>query len=136
MNFLLDTNVAIAVIRNKPAAVRERLRAALDGGAEVAISTIATYELWYGVAKGPRKEEGATLVRAFLAGNFRILPFVDEDALVAGEIRAELGSRGTPIGPYDVLIAAQAVRGRYTLVTANVREFARVDGLIWEDWAK
>ncbi len=135
MTYLLDTNIAIAVIRNRPVAVRERLRAALAKGAAIAVPTIATYELWYGVAKSTRQEDGARLVHTFLSGDLEIIPFTDEDAAIAGRIRAQLEAKGTPIGPYDLLIAAQAIRGGHTLVTADSGEFGRVDGLTWEDWA-
>jgi tRNA(fMet)-specific endonuclease VapC len=63
-----------------------------------------------------------------------VVAFDEEDAAAAGELRATLEAAGTPIGPYDLLIAAQAMRTRATLVTANVSEFERVGGLVWEDW--
>jgi len=63
-----------------------------------------------------------------------VLPFGEEDALAAGDLRAGLEAAGTPIGPYDLLIAAQALRSGTMLVTANVAEFARVRGLLWQDW--
>ena len=64
-----------------------------------------------------------------------MLPFDADDALAAGEVRTALELRGTPIGPYDVLIAGHALRHGATLVTANTREFSRVPGLMVEDWA-
>ena len=70
----------------------------------------------------------------FLSGNIDVAPFDAQDAAVAGDLRAALEAAGTPIGPYDVLIAAQALRSGATLVTANVSEFARVHGLVWQDW--
>jgi tRNA(fMet)-specific endonuclease VapC len=70
----------------------------------------------------------------FLSGNIDVAPFDEEDAAVAGDLRAALETAGTPIGPYDLLIAAQALRGGATPVTANVSEFARVRGLVWQDW--
>jgi tRNA(fMet)-specific endonuclease VapC len=75
-------------------------------------------------------------LEAFLAGPIALLTFDDRDARVAGEIRATLEAAGTPIGPYDLLIAGQAVRNGLTLVTANASEFARVSGLTLEDWAQ
>jgi tRNA(fMet)-specific endonuclease VapC len=65
-----------------------------------------------------------------------VLPFESEDAEVAGEIRADLERTGKPIGAYDLLIAGQAIRNKVTLVTANVSEFARVKGLLWDGWGK
>ena len=65
-----------------------------------------------------------------------MLPLEDEDAPVAGSVRAFLEATGKPIGAYDLLIASQALERRLTLVTANVSEFSRVKGLVWQDWAK
>ena len=67
-------------------------------------------------------------------GGIDVAPFAQEDAAIAGDLRATLEAAGTPIGPYDLLIAAQALRTGTTLVTANVSEFARVPGLVWQDW--
>jgi len=92
------------------------------------------YELWYGVARSGRRRENAERLRVFLSGNIDVVPFSEEDAVAAGELRATLEAAGTPIGPYDVLIAGQALRSGATLVTANVSEFARVQGLAWQDW--
>jgi tRNA(fMet)-specific endonuclease VapC len=71
----------------------------------------------------------------FFAGPLDLVPFDDEDARAAGEVRAALESAGTPIGAYDLLIAGQALRYDATLVTANTAEFSRVGDLRWEDWA-
>ena len=92
------------------------------------------FELWYGIARSQRRRQNANLLRTFLSGPLTIVPFDEDDAATAGELRAALAAAGTPIGPYDLLIAAQALRTGATLVTANVSEFARVQGLIWEDW--
>ena len=75
-------------------------------------------------------------LNVFFSGPAQILPFGVEDAEVAGKIRAVLERTGKPIGAYDLLLAAQALVRNYTLVTANVREFSRIEGLVWEDWAK
>jgi len=86
------------------------------------------------VARSGRRRENAERLHVFLSGNISVVPFHEEDAVAAGDLRAALGAAGTPIGPYDLLIAAQALRTRATLVTANVSEFARVPGLLWQDW--
>jgi tRNA(fMet)-specific endonuclease VapC len=104
----------------------------LDGN--LALSTIVLYELRYGVAESARRTENTTRLSLFLQAPIAILPFGHEDAGEAGDIRAALERAGTPIGPYDVLIAAQARRHDAVLVTANAREFARVPGLKTEDW--
>jgi tRNA(fMet)-specific endonuclease VapC len=124
----------IALLKNRPRSVRNRLRRVASGGTSVAVSTVVLYELWYGVARCQRRRENAETLRVFLSGNIDVAPFDEEDAAVAGDLRAALETAGTPIGPYDLLIAAQALRGGATLVTANVSEFARVRGLVWQDW--
>jgi tRNA(fMet)-specific endonuclease VapC len=134
VTYLLDTNAVIALLKNQPAEVRSRLRYALSRGDAIAVSTIVLYELWYGVARSGRRRENAERLRIFLSGNIEIVAFEEEDAMAAGDLRAALEAAGTPIGPYDLLIAAQALRSGATLVTANVSEFARVRGLVWQDW--
>jgi tRNA(fMet)-specific endonuclease VapC len=136
VRYLLDTNACIALINQKPAAVRVRLDRALGGGAEMFVSAVVAFELWYGVAKSARHEANARRVETFFAGPVSLLSFEEEDARSAGRIRAALEAGGKSIGAYDMLIAGQAVRHKLTLVTANVREFARVNGLAWEDWAR
>ncbi|GAA1711486.1 type II toxin-antitoxin system VapC family toxin [Fodinicola feengrottensis] len=135
MSYLLDTNTVVGVIRNKPVSIRERLRDAIDSGTEVAVSSVVIFELWYGVARSARQRENAEQVRLFLAGDVEIEPFTEEDAEIAGALRAELNATGSPIGPYDVLLPAQAVRLGAVFVTGNVGEFSRVKKLRWEDWS-
>jgi tRNA(fMet)-specific endonuclease VapC len=136
MRYLLDTNACIALLNGRPVGVDARVRRALQSGAHVALSAIVLSELWYGVARSARTGENADRLRTFSAGPLPVLAFDDDDARVAGNIRGALAARGTPIGPYDVLIAAQALHRNYTLVTANIGEFARVDELRWENWAE
>lgn len=135
MNYFLDTNAVIALLKNQPSTVRSRLRRVASRGAAVAVSSIVLYELWYGVARSARRRENAERLRVFLSGNVTVVPFDEDDATAAGDLRATLETAGTPIGPYDLLIAAQALRGKATLVTANVSEFARVPNLLWQDWS-
>ena len=136
MNYLLDTNAVIALLTNRPPTVRARLRRALARrGNSVALSSIVLHELWHGVACSDRPRENAERLRVFLSGNIGVVAFTEEDAIVAGELRAVLARVGSPIGPYDLLIAGQALRDQSTLVTANVSEFARVRGLRWQDWS-
>lgn len=135
MNYLLDTNAAIAVLNNRQPAVRVRLRRAINREALVGISSIVLHELWYGVVRSARREENAERLRIFLSGGIAVVEFDEEDAVAAGELRGRLADAGTPIGPYDVLIGAQAARREATLVTSNVAEFRRVKGLRVEDWA-
>lgn len=135
MSFLLDTNVCATVIRGKSIPVRRRLDREIDAGTYLGISSIVVFELQFGVAKSPHRDANARKLADFLAGPIDVLAFDEEDADRAAGVRAHLAAAGTPIGPYDMLIAGQALRHDLTLVTANVAEFARVPGLRWENWA-
>jgi tRNA(fMet)-specific endonuclease VapC len=132
--YLLDTNIVVALLRNKPVCVRERLRRAVSENATIIVSSVVLFELWYGVARSGRRQENTERLRVFLSGNVSVLSFEEGDAAIAGDLRANLEKGGTMIGPYDLLIAAQSLRTSATLATANVTEFARVNGLMWEDW--
>lgn len=134
MNYLLDTNAVVALLRNKPARFRERYREAEQAGDYLAISSVVLFELWYGVAKSGRIQENTERLRILLSGDLDVLDFDDEDAQTAGRVRADLEKDGIPIGAYDLLIAAQALRRGLTVVTANTGEFSRVTGLHWQDW--
>jgi tRNA(fMet)-specific endonuclease VapC len=136
LKYVLDTNACIALINGRPAAVRTRFEDAIARGAEVNVSVVVVFELWYGVAKSAQQESNTGRLETFLAGPISLLSFDEEDARAAGKIRAAVEEVGRPIGAYDLLIAGQAVRHKLTLVTANGKEFARVRGLVWEDWAK
>ena len=136
MNYLLDTNACIALINGKPPAVRGKFQKASDAGAQVFVSSIALFELWYGVAKSSRREFNKKRLETFLAGPIHPLPFEDVDAELTGAVRADLESVGKPIGAYDLLIAGQAMRNKLTLITANVSEFARIKALAWADWGR
>src|SRR5665213_392817 len=129
MRYLLDTNVVIAGLSDATSRVAMRLRQ--ESPADVAISSIVTHELYYGAFKSKRVEHNLGVVDAL---QFPILEFDREDGRQAGAIRAFLAGLGTPIGPYDVLIAGQAAARNLVLVTGNLREFARVPGLALEDW--
>jgi tRNA(fMet)-specific endonuclease VapC len=131
----LDTNIAIYVINRRLSSVRLRLAEQIRLGTEIGFPVIALFELRYGHARSDRRTKSDRLLAEFLAPGITVLPFEAEDADHAGDIRAYLESKGTPIGAYDCLIAAQARRRRATLVTLNIREFSRVPGLIVTDCA-
>jgi tRNA(fMet)-specific endonuclease VapC len=131
----LDTNAVIAAINRRRPGLRHRLEAEIAGETAIGIPTIVLFEIRYGIAKSARPQENAAVLAAFLTLDVTPLPFEAEDAEEAGKIRADLERARTPIGPYDVLIAAQARRRGALLVTANTGEFARVPGLRIEDWA-
>jgi tRNA(fMet)-specific endonuclease VapC len=133
MNFLLDTNVCIAVMNRRPISTRSRLSEVIRTAAILSVSAITVVELQYGIAMSRRLKANAETLADFLQP-LRLLAFDDQDARIAGSIRAELELRGTPIGAFDCLIAAQGLRHDLCVVTANVREFACVGGLRWENW--
>jgi len=136
LNYLLDTNVCIALINEKSPFIGTRFLKELAAGAQVFVPSVVALELWYGVAKSLHKEANAQRVATFLAGQITPLPFEAEDARIAGRIRAAAEAAGKPVGAYDLLIASQALRHEMTLVTANAREFGRIRNLLWEDWMK
>jgi tRNA(fMet)-specific endonuclease VapC len=131
----LDTNAVVAAINGRWPRVRRRLEQALADGVAVGVSTVTLFELHYGTRKGPRAQAAAAAVAAFLTLDVTAWPVEAEDAQEAADVRDALTRAGTPIGPYDLLIAAQARRRGALLVTANARELARVPGLRSEDWA-
>jgi len=130
----LDTNAIIAAINNRPARVRDRLTRALADGERVGVPVIALFELVYGYEKSQQRHANRAAAQSFMTLDVEPLAFEPADAEHAGAIRALLERAGTPIGHYDLLIAAQARRYDATLVTANRREFARVPDLKVVDW--
>ena len=133
MTYMLDTNICIYVMKNRPEKVLQRFREELDGG--LCISSITLAELEYGMkhSSNPAKNEQALL--RFLAP-LSILPFGAAAASEYGALRTYQQNKGTPIGPLDMLIAGHALAEGLTLVTNNVREFERVPDLRLENWAE
>ena len=132
MNYLLDTNICIYLIKWHPAGILRRMTEVTVG--DVGLSSITVAELQYGVAKSSQVERNGLALEQFLAP----LAVVDFDASAAvayGAIRVLLERRGTPIGSMDTLIAAHALSLNVTLVTNNEREFTRVPGLKLANWA-
>jgi tRNA(fMet)-specific endonuclease VapC len=134
LSYILDTNACVMLINNTNYAVRERFNREV-AQADIYVSSVVAFELWYGAFKSRKLKATSEWLQAFLSGPVQILAFDSEDAVMAGRIRAELESVGRPIGPYDLLIAGQALRRGMTAVTGNVSEFSRVRGLKWEDWS-
>ena len=134
MNYLLDTNVCIALINGTSPRIRHRYTQATASQILPHVSSVVAHELWYGVAKSERVAQNANRLVAFLSNAVDMLDYTEQDAQAAGEIRFELESKGQRIGEYDTLIAGQAFARNMILVTANTREFERVKGLIVEDW--
>ena len=132
----LDTNAVIVSVNDPKSRVRARFDQTARSGMPLAVSSIVLFELWYGIAKSRHRQYNIETLTGFLAGPIQVLSFDADDAREAGDIRAALARTGTPIGPYDILIAAQARRRGAVLVTTNTGEFARVPGLRIEDWAR
>lgn len=129
---LLDTNAVIALVSRRSETLLQRIEAAEPGS--LGVSSVVAYELYFGAYHSEKVEFNLQTLR-LLFSDLSILDFDREDARAAGEIRAELKRRGTPIGPYDVLIAGQAKARNLTLLTNNISEFSRVEGLRFEDWS-
>lgn len=130
LRYLLDTNLCIHVLRDRPQALRERFNAEASG---LAISTIVLTELLHGAARSARSSQNRQEVESF-AARLAVLPFDEEAAAHAADIRAALERQGKMIGGYDVLIAGHARSRGLVVVTGNLGEFTRVDGLRCEDW--
>jgi tRNA(fMet)-specific endonuclease VapC len=133
MKFLLDTNICIYIIKQKPISVKQRLQTVTPS--DIALSIINLAELEYGAAKSQNPSRNRQTLTTF-CNPFEIIGFNQEDARIFGEIRTELEKRGQPIGSYDLLIAAQALSRGLTVVTNNIKEFSRIDGLGLENWAE
>jgi tRNA(fMet)-specific endonuclease VapC len=132
MRYLLDTNICIYLIKERPHRVLEKFNAYSVG--EIGVSSITVAELQYGVRKSQHPVKNQQALQQFLLP-LVIADFDEQAAIAYGEVRAVLEAQGTPIGPLDTLIAAQAIGLDVTLVTNNVREFSRVQGLRFENWA-
>jgi tRNA(fMet)-specific endonuclease VapC len=131
MRYLLDTDICIYIARRKPAKVGARFDRLRPG--ELGMSVITFLELVYGACKSQHPAENLALIEQFE----RIVPAQPLEAAASqtyGKLRVELESKGSRIGAYDMLIAAHALSLGLTLVTNNVREFGRVEGLVLENW--
>ena len=130
LKYMLDTNIVIFTMKNKPASVREMFK---KHNGRMCISSITYMELVYGAERSSNPERNLTILEGFVA-RMDVLPLDDSAAAHAGQIRAELARLGMPIGPYDQLIAGHARSQGLVLVTNNEKEFARVPGLRTENW--
>ena len=132
MKYMLDTNICIYVIRQKPAAVVQKFLE--HDPNEICVSAITHAELMYGVEKSQFPERNLTALTLFLS-SISVLEFDLKAAMAYGKIRAGLERNGTPVGAMDMLIAAHAQSEGITLVTNNTREFSRINDLQIENWA-
>jgi tRNA(fMet)-specific endonuclease VapC len=128
VRFLLDTNAVVALLKRDPSMMANLRR---HSPADVGLSVIVLHELIYGAHRSRRVAENQANVGRL---QFETVGFDAEDARVAGEIRARLAAAGTPIGPFDVLLAGQAVARGLAVVTRNTREFDRIKELRVENW--
>jgi tRNA(fMet)-specific endonuclease VapC len=127
---LLDTDACIRIIRKQPEFVEKFRKLSSDS---VFISVVSLHELHYGSLHSANPERKLAALRDFTKF-LKILPFTRSSAKKSAEIREALSAKGTPIGPLDTLIAGHAIEHGLTLVTGNLREFSRVDGLPLENW--
>lgn len=130
LKYMLDTNIVIYTIKNRPEKVREIFK---RHSGQMAISSVTLGELIYGAEKSSQPERNLADIEGMQA-RLEVLPFEEHAALHFGQLRAELSREGKPIGPYDQMIAAHARACGLILVTNNEREFKRVSGLRIENW--
>ncbi|MBJ6133719.1 type II toxin-antitoxin system VapC family toxin [Ochrobactrum sp. Q0168] len=133
ISYLLDTNAVITLIGRRSDTLVSRVLGSVPG--TIGLSSIVAHELYFGAHKSAKIEHNLETLRLLLA-DFPVLDFDQRDAYVAGDIRAALAAKGTPIGPYDAIIAGQAKARDLVVVTNNTGEFARVEGLRVEDWTR
>ena len=131
MKFLLDTNICIYIIKQKPPKVLQRFNTYQVG--DIGVSSITVAELEFGVQKSQFPEQNQQALTQFLLP-LTIADFDRAAAIIYGDIRAKLEKQGTPIGSLDTLIAAHALSLQVTLVTNNVEEFSRVSKLQLANW--
>ena len=133
MKYMLDTNICIYAIKNKPEKVVDELEK--HNPSDVCISSITYAELVHGIEKSSMTEKNRLALSTLLA-NIEILDFDANAADCYGKIRDDLEKKGTPIGPLDTMIAGHARSLGYTLVTNNIKEFSRVSNLLVENWSE
>jgi len=131
LKYMLDTNICIFTVKNRPTHMREVFN---RHHGQMCISAVSLMELIYGAEKSASPERNLAVVEGF-AARLDVLPYDEIAASHTGQLRAELAKSGTPIGPYDQMIAGHARSRGLIIVTNNRGEFERVPGLRIEDWA-
>lgn len=132
LKYLLDTNIVIYTMKNRPKQVKKSFE---QHHGRMGISTVTLGELVFGAEHSQQVERNLADIEAMVA-RLEVLPFDNRAAYHFGQIRAALYRIGQPIGPYDMMIAGQAIASGLKLVTNNVKEFERVPGLLLEDWSQ
>lgn len=131
LKYMLDTNIAIYTIKNKPPAVREAFKNHED---QLCISAITLMELIYGAEASAAVDRNLRAIEGF-AARLEVLPYDNDAAAHTGQLRAELKMKGRPIGPYDEMIAGHARSHGLVIVTNNIKQFKNVPGIRLENWA-
>jgi tRNA(fMet)-specific endonuclease VapC len=131
MKYLLDTNVCINILKGKSENVKNKI--SVLSNENIVIPSIVRFELYYGAFKSTQKRKTVAILTEFL-NIFEDIVFDSNSAKICGEIRANLEKKGTPIGPYDLIIASITLSHEFILVTHNIKEFTRIDKLKIEDW--
>ena len=132
LKYLLDTNIVIYTMKNRPQKVRKQFK---QHEGQMCISAVTLGELVFGAENSQQMDQNLADIEEF-AARLEVLSFDNKAAYHFGQIRAALYSSGKPLGPYDMMIAGHARASGLILVTNNVKEFARVPGLLLENWAK
>ncbi len=130
--YLIDTNICIYAMKGLYPSLNQRL---IEDWENIYVSSVTVGELEYGAAKSRWGKRTRQTLYAFLA-NYQIIPFDENDAIYFGKLRAELTTKGIPIGAYDIMISAQGVARNLIVVTHNTKEFSRIHGLKLEDWTE
>ena len=132
LKYMLDTNIVIYTIKNKPPAVREAFKKHED---QLCISAITLMELIYGAEASLAVDRNLRAIEGF-AARLEVLPYDNDAAAHTGQLRAELKTKGRPIGPYDEMIAGHARSHGLVIVTNNIKQFKNVPGIRLENWAR
>ncbi|HEX9463054.1 MAG TPA: tRNA(fMet)-specific endonuclease VapC [Alphaproteobacteria bacterium] len=132
LRYMLDTDICIYALKDRPATLRGRFNRLAE---QICISAVTLAELAFGAERSARPSENLAVVSLFV-GQLDVLPFGERAAMHYGNLRAELARKGRPTGPYDLMICAHARSEGLILVTNNVRDFERMNGLRIENWAK
>jgi len=131
MLYLIDTNVCVMYLNGRSPSIRDRILSLPPK--DIVVSSVVKAELFYGAMRSKNSTRTLQKQQEFLA-QYESLPFNDEAAIIFAEIRAQLAAQGTPIGAYDLQIAAIALANNLILVTHNTKEFSRIPQLQLEDW--
>jgi tRNA(fMet)-specific endonuclease VapC len=129
--YLLDADTLSFLVRREPGVLARFVQMAPES---LWVSTVTLMEVEFGLVRQPAKRAKVEKVLRMVVAQARIVPFTELEATTTARVRASLASSGRPIGPYDVMLAGTALAHALTVVSGNLREFRRIDGLVCEDW--